>query len=1033
MERFAADLHVHSRFSRATSKELTIRSLAAWARVKGLTVLGTGDFTHPGWLTEIEETLQEDGSGLLVLKDATGLEALVPGVAALPPGVTRFMLQAEISSIYKKAGKVRKIHNLVYLPSLEAVRAFNRKLEQLGNLKSDGRPILGLDSRDLLAMVLDTHPQGFVVPAHIWTPWFALFGSKSGFNSIEACFEDLSGEIFAMETGLSSDPEMNWRWSALDRVRLISNSDAHSGEKLGRECNLFRGEISYEGIYRALRGEGLGQKFLGTVEFFPEEGKYHLDGHRKCNVVMEPEETRQRRGVCPVCGKPVTLGVLSRVRELADREQPIQPQNAPGFTSLIPLKELLGEILDAGPATKKVHELYLKLLGDFGTELNVLTKASPEDLKLRSPLLAEGVARMREGKVLRAPGYDGEYGVISVFSEAERREFRHGGRLVQTPAKKRKNPTPEAAPLPEAPAEAAPDLAFNEAQQRAIAAGPGPVLVLAGPGTGKTQTLMGRIDRLLNEGENPRRILALTFTRRAARELKERLLKLLGLADEEAAPLPQAGTLHAHGYDYWKFVHGEAPVVLDDASARRIFLEANPGLNDARGTQAFERYNLARETLAPLPGDLAEAGARYARQKDSWNQADYADLLEFQLQQFQAPTFVSPYAHVLVDEIQDLTPLQLAVVTALAGTEGRGFFAIGDPNQSIYGFRGAVGAVRAELSARWPQLTEIALTDNYRSGQPVLDCAHALFPDSPRLAARRDAPCAIHLFRAPDAPLEAAWLAERIKNLLGPTSHSLADGQDEGGLAPGDIAVLVRFRGLIPALEAALGRFGVPCAAPEAEAFWNEPRVSAILGSVGRALGMACAFEGDCPDLPEAVLTQGPDGLAKLLKDTPPFDPFFWQSRPFRELREAHGRRGGWAGLINWVHLQSELENVRRSAEKVQIMSIHAAKGLEFEAVFLPALEDGILPFAGADMLTGKITAPENLPDTAEERRLLYVGLTRARRSLYLSHAAQRALYGRTLRLPPSRFLKDLPEALMTRSQLAAHTVKKEKQMTLFD
>lgn len=1033
MERFAADLHVHSRFSRATSKDLSIRSLAAWGRVKGITVLGTGDFTHPGWLQEVEDTLQEDGSGLLVLKDTANLEALVPGLATLPPGQTRFMLQAEISSIYKKAGKVRKIHNLVYLPSLEAVRAFNQKLGQVGNLKSDGRPILGLDSRNLLEMVLATHPQGFVIPAHIWTPWFSLFGSKSGFNSIEACFEDLSSEIFAMETGLSSDPEMNWLWSALDRIRLVSNSDAHSGEKLGRECNQFRGEISYEGIYRALRGEGLGQKFLGTVEFFPEEGKYHLDGHRKCNVVMEPEETTQRRGICPVCGKPVTLGVLSRVRELADRTEPVQPQTAPGFTSLIPLKELLGEILDAGPATKKVHDLYLKLLREFGTELNVLTKATPEDLKPLSPVLAEGVARMREGKVLRTPGYDGEYGVISVFSEAERREFRHGGRLVQAPARKRKTRDLPEAPAPEAPVETAPDLEFNPAQKQAIAAGPGPVLVLAGPGTGKTQTLMGRIDRLLNEGENPRRVLALTFTRRAARELKERLLKLLGLTDEEAAPLPQAGTLHAHGYDYWKHVHGEAPVVLDDASARRIFLEANPALAEARGNHAFERYVLARETMTPLPADLAEAGARYARQKDSWNQADYADLLEFQLQQFQAPTFVSPYAHVLVDEIQDLTPLQLAVVTTLAGAEGKGFFAIGDPNQSIYGFRGAVGAVRAELRARWPQLAEIALTDNYRSGQAVLDCAHALFPDTPRLAARRDAACGIHLFQAPDAPLEAAWLAERIKSLLGPTSHSLADNAGESGLAPGDIAVLVRFRGLIPALESALGRFGVPCAAPETEAFWNEPRVSAILAAAGRALGMACAFEGECPDFPETVLAQGPDGLAKLLKDTPPFDPFFWQSRTFRELREAYGRRSGWAGLINWVHLQSELENVRRSAEKVQIMSIHAAKGLEFEAVFLPALEDGILPFAGADMLTGKITAPENLPDAAEERRLLYVGLTRARRSLYLSHAAQRSLYGRTLRLPPSRFLKDLPAQLMTRSQLAAHTVKKEKQMTLFD
>ena len=277
MTTFAADLHIHSRYSRATSKSLSVRSLAAWAEVKGIGVLGTGDCTHPGWLDEIGRELREDGSGLLALRDASGLAGEIPGMEGRLAGTARFMLQGEISSIYKRGGKVRKVHNLVYLPTLEAAKSLNLKLAQVGNLASDGRPILGLDSRTLLSMVLDTHPEAFLVPAHIWTPWFSLFGSMSGFDSVEECFGDLTGHIFAMETGLSSDPGMNWTLSALDRYRMVSNSDAHSGEKLAREANLFKGQASYPGIRQALRAHQTGAggecEFMGTVEFFPEEGK----------------------------------------------------------------------------------------------------------------------------------------------------------------------------------------------------------------------------------------------------------------------------------------------------------------------------------------------------------------------------------------------------------------------------------------------------------------------------------------------------------------------------------------------------------------------------------------------------------------------------------------------------------------------------------------------------------------------------------------------------------------------------------------
>ena len=348
MQQFRADLHIHSRFSRATSKKLGVPLLAAWARLKGLTVLGTGDFTHPKWREELHEHLRYDEqSGLYLLKNPDSANEILPelpvavvGGAKLldPDGIrlsedaggssaapTHFMLQCEISSIYKRGGKVRKVHNLVFMPDLETAERFSQKLGEIGNLNADGRPILGLDSRDLLELVLEAHPQAFLVPAHIWTPWFSLFGSKSGFDRLDDCFGDLSGEVFALETGLSSDPAMNRLWSALDNHRLISNSDAHSGENLGREANVFAGDISYQGILRALKAPATADatRFLGTLEFFPEEGKYHMDGHRKCNVLLSPEETRSLGGICPVCGGPLTVGVLNRVMELADRQTPL--------------------------------------------------------------------------------------------------------------------------------------------------------------------------------------------------------------------------------------------------------------------------------------------------------------------------------------------------------------------------------------------------------------------------------------------------------------------------------------------------------------------------------------------------------------------------------------------------------------------------------------------------------------------------------------------------------------------------------------
>ena len=418
---YIADLHIHSPFSRATSKSSNLNGLAAWSGVKGIDVIGTGDFTHPGWFRELRENLQPAEPGFFKLKndDIPQILETVPTTKAQ----CRFILTAEISSIYKRHGRVRKIHNILFVPDFDSAARINTRLASIGNIESDGRPILGLDARDLLEIVLELAPDGFLVPAHIWTPWFSLFGSRSGFDSIDDCFGDLSRYIFALETGLSSDPDMNRLVSALDRFTLISNSDCHSPWKLGREANIFDCGFNYFDLRDALKNPAAGG-FQGTVEFFPEEGKYHHDGHRKCGINLNPQETERVGGICPVCSKPLTIGVMHRVTELADRELPYFPPDSPEFFSLIPLTEVLGEIFSRGPATKTVMYEYEKIIGLFDSEFNLLLNVSVDEINKRySPVLGEAVKRIRKGKVVRRPGFDGEFGVIKVFDEGELKEL----------------------------------------------------------------------------------------------------------------------------------------------------------------------------------------------------------------------------------------------------------------------------------------------------------------------------------------------------------------------------------------------------------------------------------------------------------------------------------------------------------------------------------------------------------------------------------------------------------------------------------
>lgn len=1149
---FIADLHIHSRFSRATSKALNARHLAAWARCKGISVLGTGDFTHPQWRAELGEQLElDEASGLYRLKgEPEQLDVMAGG--AMQGGDAQgplFMLQAEISSIYKRHGKVRKVHNLIFMRTLEDAARLSQRLEQIGNLHSDGRPILGLDSRDLLEIMLECAEDAVMIPAHVWTPWFALFGSKSGFDRLTDCYGDLSEHIFALETGLSSDPDMNRLVSQLDGYALVSNSDAHSGANLGREANLFDGRPSYEGMFTALRAaarrqpqDSLDCRFLGTMEFYPDEGKYHLDGHRACNVVLEPRESRALGNICPVCGKPLTVGVLHRVWELADREEPAQLALEPEARPLIPLAEVVGEIVGAGVTSRKVQERYGRLLRELGPELDILCRMPENEVRAHWEPLGEAVARMRRGQVFRQGGYDGEYGVVRVFTPEELADIRGTGRgagrgslpglkpgrprkasgagagtdaaastAVDVKVRQKKassvsmldlmkeRPSQHAVKLDEKQTAQQASGGFSEEQQTALTAGPGPVLVQAGPGAGKTRVLIGRMQHLLDQGIPPHRLLAVTFTRRAADEMRQRLAAAL---PQMGSNLPCCDTMHGIAWGRMRAAmkaQGRECILLGDEAAQQLFRAANPELAVRHASELWRQLALARECQRSLDDQsVAQAATLYARRKSERPglfYVDYADLLDWWLEHIAAMPPDQLPQHVLVDEVQDLSPVQLAIIRRLLPGDGKGFFGIGDPDQAIYGFRGVSGQSEGSLRAVWPELSVFCLGRSFRSSQDVLNMARSLLHHKGQcgpLTAARQLSAQLRLFSAPDQQAELRWITRRVQSLLGATAHTLLDQhlssseahELDGTLAPGDIAVLVRLRAQIAPLRAALEQAGIPCAAPAEDAFWQdaacarllamaaahcgfEPLAQSLAGANEQQEGPARATTvGTAETSISAVATSATDsdGMAALPELSSPFvagsslpapealeawlKQQLWAGEPlvagraWRDLKRVWKTHGSWPEFLGHLGWLQEAEMVRGKAEYVQIMTMHASKGLEFQAVFLPGLEDGILPLrkdrlfaagssgnaAPEDQTPSAPVAPQ--ADEDEERRLLYVALTRAARALFVSHSARRTLYGKSLALPPSPFLEQIRQ-FCRQSALAAHKQTQARPLSL--
>jgi uncharacterized protein (TIGR00375 family) len=951
-----------------------------------------------------------------------------------------FVLTGEISTIYKKAGKTRKVHHVVVLPDFKAAAVFNAKLERLGNIRSDGRPILGLDSEDLLSLLLEADDRAMLIPAHIWTPWFSVLGAKSGFDSIEECYGSLTSHIPAIETGLSSNPPMNWALSGLDRYAIVSNSDAHSPDKLGREATVFEMELTYDSFRKALYNNGI----ISTVEFFPQEGKYHYDGHRSCEVCLDPEEAARLDGICPVCGKPLTRGVMGRVLELADR--PVdeatpcpeeQSANKRPYYSLIPLKEIIGELLETGEASKKVEAAYGTLIEKAGSEFSLLLDMSLENIeKLSCPgisgeLLAKAIGRMRRREVSISPGYDGEYGVIRTFTPGEAKE--NGTRLFDdnivndinikrkpSQAKQKATVAVSEKPLPRERV-----FSLDEDQQAAVSSDLRKGIIIAGPGTGKTAVLAAKIARVTGEGSNPAAVLALSFTVKAAAELRDRVLHLTQKlkVEKPETEKPVIVTFHSLCASILREQYAAAGLpadfkILSETERDDLLAKICATANDKTITpKRLGEYIEERKRYLLLPGEKPKdisrflpvslvsfipeynseddaasvaAYAEYRKQLNVLGALDYDGLIAgtvrlLAMREDILKYYCQKFRFIFVDEYQDINFAQYAMLRLLVGNEAAApsLWVIGDPNQAIYGFRGSDKTFIDRFLQDYPNADRFELRKSFRCAEPIIKAAGRL-TQADLKGVDISSSVQVSLFRRtyPTDKSEAEGIARIIASLVGGTSFFALDSKttksidtNTADFSPSDCAVLVRATALAEPIAKALNDHGIPFEIAGSQVWWEEEPVKTLLENLRTKQSEDIRVVWDSMKM---------KNLSAPVIET------------IEHLIRLAGLFGNTQALLDNLSVGQGLPDTPR--EGVRVMTIHASKGLEFDHVFVAGLEEGILPF----------TLYNEHPDIEEERRLLYVAMTRARRGLWLSYSASRNFRGRVLKNPPSRFLSEL-------------------------
>ena len=1081
---YIADVHLHSRFARATSKTLNPENLYRWSLIKGLTVVGTGDFTHPVWYEELRDQLEPAEEGLYQLRSdlRRGIDAELPQACR---GQMRFVLSVEISLIYKKNDKTRKIHHVVLMPNFDAVARLNARLGAIGNLKSDGRPILGLDSRDLVEICLEACDEVLFIPAHIWTPHFAVLGASSGFDTLEECFEDMLPHIFAVETGLSSDPPMNWRLSMLDNYAIVSNSDAHSPQKLAREATCFNTELSFRGMYNALKDRDP-TRFTGTLEFYPEEGKYHFDGHRKCDICWKPAQTLDADGICPVCGRKLTVGVLHRVEKLADRAEGDHPEVTMPFENLIPLPEIIGSVLQVGPTSKRVQTVYEQMLATHGAELKILRQLPIEEIaQTGDPLIAEGIRRMRGGEVHIDPGYDGVYGKIQVFSDEDRARLSGQESLFSssqlsvassqpTPPNQSPAPSPQSsAPLFHLRSSASsadtpshfPLLTSH--QQTAVTMAKGPVIVTAGPGTGKTRVLTHRvIDLIQNRGVSPASVMAVTFTNRAATEMWERIVSLSS-GGEELVPM-RVGTFHRLSLD---LLREHAPerlgAIADRGEARAVLQEVIADIDtEIPVDDALSQISLCK-AQGPEISDIISPERQtiytnYQHRLTTYGLMDFDDILLILHDVLCGDilrTVQARFSHVLVDEFQDVNAVQYALVQKLAGN-GSGLFVIGDPDQAIYGFRGASAGYFARLKTDFPETNEVILQHTFRSTPQIISAASSLLGGRSYDPVRENGPN-LRALSTPGETGEGIAIVEEISRMVG--GADLLQANEEGKRSLDDFAVLFRTGRQADALEACFLQAGIPyrvigqknyldaTSVQHALSFFkcvlkddisSAPTTRDIIdllsipafdpGREARASIRQQIQNNALSDIVQEKLDAAIEAINRFRNEISHLSPSELIAKWAEEFATSDDidleRLGllaqgvdSIAELLEIITLGQDGDFVRRGKiarpEAVTLMTLHASKGLEFPVVFISGVEEGLIPHAEADI--------------EEEKRLFFVGITRGQDEVILTRARSRRRFGERIAPEISRFVADIPEDIIDISDLRTRR-KPAEQLSLF-
>ncbi|MBW1649913.1 MAG: UvrD-helicase domain-containing protein [Deltaproteobacteria bacterium] len=1112
--KFIADFHIHSKYSMATAKNLDLENLYISASQKGIDIVGTGDFTHPAWFAEIEKKLIYDENGLLTLREDIKKECdtYIPQTCKRD---VKFVLTSEISSIYKKNGKTRKNHNLIFAADLTQAKEINRRLDKIGNIKSDGRPILGLDAKNLLEIILEVGKENFLVPAHIWTPWFSLFGSKSGFDSIQECFEDLTEHIFALETGLSSDPAMNRLVSDLDKYTLISNSDAHSPAKLGREANLFDTEKTYKKIKEAMKS-GDKKKFLGTLEFFPEEGKYHFDGHRKCGVSLHPNDTKLHNNLCPVCGEPLTLGVLHRVNDLADiaKAEKRDISKFPSYYSIIPLINIISSILQMGAGSKKALLTYNKAIETLGNEFLILNTLTKEDIeKANIPLLADAIEKVRNNKVILIPGYDGEYGRIKIFDEEERKRLLRQKSLFIIEAKKK-----EKAITPSFKKEKKPNVnppkrqkteTLNSLQQKAVEQDNINLLITAGPGTGKTRTITEKIIRLITENKaSYQQILAITFTDKAANEMKTRIS-----ASIKEKKMPQVTTFHSFCFKFLKNIDKnknykiindyERKKIITDAIKKASVKEKNiPSaenifnlISRAKQNLLKPHHNLSEQAIEISAESLSKIYNQYQKLLTFYKSYDFDDLIlntaailtdDDQIKK----EYQKKFKYIFIDEYQDINKGEYQIIKSLVSdNRENSIIAIGDPNQSIYGFRGADASYFKHFTKNFPNAKRITLTKNYRFPNYILKASNQII-ENPNLVFNNnetEKEKKIKIISANSEKAEIEAIAKKIENRIGGYGYfSIDTGRAtisaKSLMSFADFAVLYRTKSFAKNIAEIFEKRGIPYQIAQKEEILSKKGIKEILSFL--KIIHQTAIYADIENIEKIIKPNIKKNSIEKFKEwsyknnLPPNEAmeaakihpianitntdqlklcqFFDKIKKYKTAAKKLSLSEQIEYIKNINHIKTTIEEKKNRnqiykkilatadqsdnniniffrkiaslkdtdlynelAEKVTLITIHAAKGLEFTTVFIAGCEDGYIPFKN-------FRRSDN--NNNEEKRLLYVAMTRAKEALYITYSKKRKIYGKITNRVISPFIQQIDDGLKEEENPWTAVKKKKKK-----